>query len=150
MEIRIVFNTTGTRDMYVFKYTWDESKLDAEYKWSCEDGYVEGAYKSYPHLFWQTVPKTKFNVDTLELEDEDVSIDSFHGDIGQDCVILHSDSSITIDEITGKATFVVTFKRQLQTRGIINDVVLTQGKAIELDYGVAYIYEEEGTDYYAP
>ena len=38
----------------------------------------------------------------------------------------------------------------METRGILNDVELTIGKAVYLDYGVALIQEELGTDIYAP
>ena len=52
IEIRLVWNTTGTRDIYLFKYDWDKSKISEEDRWTCEDGYVDGVYYSYPHIWW--------------------------------------------------------------------------------------------------
>ena len=65
-------------------------------------------------------------------------------------MVLHSDSSVTVDEITGLVTFAVTFKRQFITRGIIQDSPLAVSRRVTLDYGVAKILVEDGTDFYDP
>ena len=68
--------------MYLFKYTWDDDKLKEEDRWTCEDGYVDGVYNSYPDLFWKDVKKDVFDLEELAITEVNVPVDSFHRDIG--------------------------------------------------------------------
>lgn len=104
-------------DVLKFTYKWDKATIEDKTGWSCDDGHVDNPNSVNAQI-------DMYN-DTLK--------DSFTMDLGQDCVVDQDKSSVDLN-VNGYANFKVHFIRQLETRGEINDVVLSTGESVKIDY----------------